>query len=226
MPRYPRSFIETTFFHVIVQGIDRMYIFNKSEDIKYYIKMMYRLAEEQNISILAYCIMNNHAHILLETEKVKYLSQYMHRLNTIYGKYFNKKYNRVGYVFRDRYKAEGIDNEEHKYNCINYIYDNPVNAGICEKPEQYPYSNYKKNNVRQNKDYVFIEIEEEKKEKWRKQIDEFLKEHNISLMELRENKTKLKQLLKLAKDKYNMSFRTLEKELEVSRETLRKLYSK
>ena len=226
MPRYPRSFIETTFFHVIVQGIDKMYIFNKSEDIKYYIKMMYRLAEEQNISILAYCIMNNHAHILLETEKVKYLSQYMHRLNTIYGKYFNKKYNRVGDVFRDRYKAEGIYNEEHKYNCINYIYDNPVNAGICEKPEQYPYSNYKKNNVSQNKDYVFIEIEEEQKEKWRKQIDEFLKEHNISLMELRENKTKLKQLLKLAKDKYNMSFRTLEKELEVSRETLRKLYSK
>ena len=142
MPRFPRSYIKTTFFHIITQGINKSYIFENEEDIKYYINIMYKLSEEHEIKIIAYCIMNNHAHMLIETEKIKELSKYMQRLNTKYGKYYNKKYNRVGYVFRDRYKSEGIYSEEHLYNCIKYIYDNPVKAHICNKAEEYPYSNY------------------------------------------------------------------------------------
>ena len=69
---------------------------------------MYLINEKYNIKIIAYCIMNNHTHMLLETTDLKNLSKYMQSLNTRYGKYYNKKYNRVGYVFRDRYKAEGI----------------------------------------------------------------------------------------------------------------------
>ena len=61
----------------------------------------------------------------------------MHCLNTRYGLYYNKKHKRIGYVFRDRYKAEGIYSEEQLYNCIKYIYDNPVKAGVCNKAEEY-----------------------------------------------------------------------------------------
>ena len=129
MPRFPRNYIKTTAFHVITQGINRSYIFENPEDIKYYIKVMYKLNEQCKIKIVAYCIMNNHAHILIETDKINNLSKYMQRLNTIYAKYYNKKYSRVGYVFRDRYKSEGIYSEEHLYNCIKYIYDNAK----CEK---------------------------------------------------------------------------------------------
>lgn len=137
MSRFPRSYIKTSFFHVITQGINKQYIFDQSEDIKYYIKIMYELLKEHNIEIIAYCIMNNHVHILIKTEIVKELSKYMQCLNTKYAKYYNKKYNRVGYVFRDRYKSEGIYSEEHLYNCIQYIYNNSVKAGICLKAEEY-----------------------------------------------------------------------------------------
>ena len=69
---------------------------------------MYRLKEKLDVQIIAYCIMNNHAHILIKTNNIHELGKYMQCLNTKYGKYYNKKYNRIGYVFRDRYKSEGI----------------------------------------------------------------------------------------------------------------------
>ena len=134
MPRYPRNLQKAICFHVITQGLNKSYIFEREEDIKYYIKTMYFLAKELKIQIISYCIMNNHAHMLLKINNIKDLSKYMQRLNTRYGKYFNKKYNRVGYVFRDRFKSEGIYSEKHLFNCIKYIYDNPVKAGMCKKP--------------------------------------------------------------------------------------------
>ena len=115
MPRYPRNYIKTHFFHIITQGINKNYIFENPEDIKYYIKIMYKLSKEYKIKLIAYCIMNNHAHMLLEVNELDNLIKYMHSINTRYGKYYNKRYNRVGYVFRDRYKSEGIYNEKHLY---------------------------------------------------------------------------------------------------------------
>lgn len=60
---------------------------------------MYDLLNEHKINMIAYCIMNNHTHILIESNSLKDLSKYMQRLNIRYSMYYNKKYNRVGYVF-------------------------------------------------------------------------------------------------------------------------------
>lgn len=84
MSRFPRSFIKTSFFHVITQGLNKNYIFQEVQDIKYYINTMYKLINEHEIKIIAYCIMNNHAHILVKTENLKELSKYMQRLNCRY----------------------------------------------------------------------------------------------------------------------------------------------
>ena len=94
MPRYPRSYLNTPFFHIMTQGINKSYIFDNSQDITYYISKMYNLENEHNIKVLAYCIMNNHAHILIRTDRVNQLSKFMQRLNTSYGRYYNKKYNK------------------------------------------------------------------------------------------------------------------------------------
>ncbi len=82
MSRLPRKCMKTSFFHVITQGIDKKFIFEKPEDIKYYIKIMYKIKEEHNINIIAYCIMNNHTHMLIETQLIEQLSKYMQRINT------------------------------------------------------------------------------------------------------------------------------------------------
>ena len=223
MSRFPRNYIKTTFFHVITQGINKNYIFEKAEDIKYHIKTMYKLSTQHEIKIIAYCIMNNHLHMLLKTDNIKELSKYMQRLNTTYAKYYNKKYNRVGYVFRDRYKSEGIYSEEHLYNCIKYIYDNPVKAGICNKAEEYPYSNYKKIDKNLEENYIFIDIDEDKKT-IEEVIQDFLIENNVELEELKNNNIKLKEIIKILKKKYNFSLREIAGKMKLGREKIRKFY--
>ena len=223
MSRIPRNYIKTSFFHVITQGINKSYIFERAEDIKYYIKIMYQLTLEQKIKIIGYCIMSNHAHMLIETEEINELSKYMQRLNTKYGKYYNKKYNRVGYVFRDRYRAQGIYTEKYLYNCLRYIYNNPVKAGICKNAEDYPYSNYKKIDGELDEDYTFIDIEDDDKNIG-EIIKKFLKENEMELTDLKREKRKLKELVIILKKQYNISLRNIAKELHMGRETIRKLY--
>lgn len=232
MPRFPRSYIKTSFFHVMVQGINKSYIFEEPENIKYYISTMHKLSKEQEIEIIAYCIMNNHAHMLIKTEQLKELSKYMQRLNTRYGKYYNKKHNRVGYVFRDRYKSEGIYSKRHLYNCINYIYNNPVKAGICKNAEEYPYSNYKKFNKTLsenydfiNENYVFIDIQEDVQKECKNIITEFLMENNLELDNLKKDKINLRKLIILLKVEYNVSLRKIAEELRLNRETIRRIYN-
>lgn len=225
MPRFPRNYLNTSFFHVMSQGIDKNFIFKDPIDIKFYTKNMYEIKDKYHIKIIAYCIMNNHTHILVETELIENLSKYMHCLNTRYGLYYNKKYKRVGYVFRDRYKAEGIYSEEQLHNCIKYIYDNPVKAGICSKPENYEFSNYRKINIITKEEYVFIDVEEDKKLLCKRLVKEFLEEKKLKLEELRNNKIELSELMKILK-KHNLSFRTISDAVNINRERLRREYNR
>jgi len=223
MPRFPRSYIQTSYFHVITQGLNKMYIFNSEDDIAYYIKLMKDLHKEYSIQIISYCIMNNHAHILIKTESIKELGKYMHRLNTMYAMHYNKKNNRVGYVFRDRYKAEGIYSEEHLYNCMKYIYNNPVKAGICKKPEDYKYSNYITVPETEDMKSTFIDVENENE--YIEYINNYLNNNNIKLEKILNNKNELKELIRTLKMEYGVSLRKIAKQLNIGREIVRKIYN-
>ncbi|MCI8700244.1 MAG: hypothetical protein HFJ47_02755 [Clostridia bacterium] len=226
MPRFPRSYIKTFLFHIVTQGINKSYIFENSNDIKYYINIMNLLSENCEVKILAYCVMNNHTHMLVETEQVEKLSKYMQRLNTKYAKYYNKKYERVGYVFRNRYCSQGIYNEEQLYNCMMYIYNNPVKAGICKEAKDYPYSNYKEIKVKLKEEYTFIDANEEPPIECKNIIKKFLKENNINLQELKEDSQRLEELITILKKDNGISLRKISEQLELNREKVRRLYNK
>ena len=122
MPRVPRSSFETSFFHVIIQGVNREYIFNKKEYIEAYLSLLDRYKKEYNISILAYCIMNNHAHLLIYTEEIQNMGKLMHKINGIYGQYYNKNENRVGI---DMLVNCGLVNDVSQIiynNIVRYLY--------------------------------------------------------------------------------------------------------
>ena len=127
--------------------------------------------------------------------------------------------------FRDRYKAEGIYNERYLYNCLKYIYDNPVKAGMCEKAEDYPYSNYKKIEEKLDETYKFMDVEEDNKKITEDIIKRFLKENNMELPALKKDKTKLKELIIILKEKHEISLRNIAKAINLSRETVRNLYN-
>lgn len=226
MPRKSRNSIKTSYYHIMTQGINKSYIFERTEDIKYYIKCMFKLKNDYSLKIIAYCIMNNHAHLLIKTELIEELSKYMQRLNIKYSHFFNKKYNRVGYVFRDRYKSEGIYDEEHLYNCIRYIYDNPVKAGICKHASEYPYSNYKKINRKINEQYSFIDDEETKEREYKNFIEDFLIKNNIKTTQIGENEDVLQEFITILKNKYKISLRKISEDLNINREKIRRIYNK
>lgn len=224
MPRISRNYSKTSYFHVITQGIDKRFIFNSKEDIQYYIKSIYILSKFENIKIISYCIMNNHAHLLLNVASIESLSKYMQRLNTKYAKYYNAKYDRVGYVFRDRYRSEGIYSEKQLYTCINYIYNNPVKAGICGHPSDYPYSNYHKVDIEKEQEYVFLDVDND--EIAEEVVKKYLTERNLQLNELLKSKSYLKELIILLKEKYGISLRKISEIININREKIRRIYNK
>ena len=142
MPRLARNALETSFFHIIIQGINREYIFENKEYIEKYLYLLKLNNETEKFKILAYCIMNNHAHILVYTEKVSEMSRIMQKINTSYARFYNSEKNRVGYVFRDRYFTQPIFDEMQLFNCISYIHYNPVIANMVIEASQYKYSTY------------------------------------------------------------------------------------
>lgn len=143
MSRIARKNLNTTFFHIIVQGINKEYVFSKNKYIEKYKNLLINNLKKYNVKIIAYCIMNNHAHILLYTENIEMMSSYMKSINTSYARYYNKEENRVGFVFRNRYESEPIYEQRYLLNCIAYIHNNPVKANIVDSVEKYKYSSYK-----------------------------------------------------------------------------------
>ena len=143
MPRVARKDLESTFFHIIVQGIEKIYIFDKEIYKKRYLKLMIEEGEKFGITILAYCIMDNHSHILININKIEDMSKFMHKVNFSFAQFYNYMENkRVGYVFRDRFLSEQIFNERYLLNCIIYIHNNPVKAKMVKSPNDYKYSSY------------------------------------------------------------------------------------
>lgn len=142
MPRYSRNALNGNFFHVIVQGLNKEYIFYQDIYKKKYKQLLIKESREYNIQIIAYCIMNNHTHILIFTESIEDMSKCMHKINTNYARFYNKENDRVGFVFRDRYYTQPVMNEKHLLTCIAYIHKNPVKAGLVENESEYEYSSY------------------------------------------------------------------------------------
>ena len=133
----------------------------------------------------------------------------------------------MGYVFRDRFKTEGIYEEKQFYNCIKYIYDNPVKAKICKKPEDYPYSNYKKIPIEMiDNKYSFIDIEEETEQNYKQTIAYFLKTRNLNEESLSKNHDELKKLVEILRNDYKLSLRKIAELLHIGREKVRKVYNK
>lgn len=142
MPRLPRKSYESSFFHVIVQGYEKEFIFNEDYLKEKYLNLFLTEIPKYGVELLGYCIMGNHAHNLIYCDSIEQMSLLMKTVNTQFANYYNKEKNRVGYVFRDRFLSEPIKNQQHLYSCIPYIHLNPVVAGIVSNVEDYKYSSY------------------------------------------------------------------------------------
>ena len=143
MARKSRTSIISSFVHVMVQGINKEFIFEENQNKKKYLNLLFSNIKKFNVDIISDCVMDNHSHLVFHFKEIEEISKLMHIINTLYAKWYNDKYDRVGYVFRDRYKIEEIQDLHHLYSCIKYVHNNPVKAGIVENPLDYKYSSYR-----------------------------------------------------------------------------------
>jgi len=139
MPRAARQLSKTGIYHAIMRGINQQRIFEDTDDFNYFYELLKDIVAESDLSLLAYVLMNNHAHFLLREGDFT-ITDLFRRLGTRYAYYFNKKYMRSGHLFQDRFKSEPVEDDTYFITVIAYILQNPVRAGACESPEQYRWS--------------------------------------------------------------------------------------
>jgi REP element-mobilizing transposase RayT len=89
--------------------------------------------------LIAWCLLGTHFHVIVECRREQ-LSLAMHRLNGTYAQRFNKRHDRRGHLFEERFSAWVIDTEEHLRAAVEYVVENPVAAGLCRHPEEWIWS--------------------------------------------------------------------------------------
>lgn len=140
MSRLPRKYSDTGIYHIMIRGNAKQDIFIGNQDKRKLLKVIFQKRAEELFIIYAYCIMLNHAHLVVQ-ESNESVSKFMKRITTSYASYFNKKYQRVGHVFQDRFKSQVIKDDSYLLSAIRYVHNNPEKAGISIK-EDYPWSSY------------------------------------------------------------------------------------
>ncbi len=126
-----RVFEDEGYVHITNRSVGRMILFEEDQDYKYFISLMSRYSKEKDITVCAYCLMDNHVHLLLHYRNNK-VSEFMQRTCGMYARYYNKKYEHIGHVFQGRYDMENIFDERYFLTVNRYIIQNPEKAGICD----------------------------------------------------------------------------------------------
>lgn len=140
MPRIMRQISSTKVYHLILRGIDKQDIFLSEKDYNKFLEILKETKKQYEYDIYSYCLMNNHVHMIIY-DKYDELPKIMQSIAIRYSIYFNKKYNRVGHLFQNRYLSKEIEDREYLKTACRYIHQNPQKAEI-EKTENYKWSSY------------------------------------------------------------------------------------
>lgn len=140
MPRAARKLSISGYMHVVIRGVGKQIIFEDTEDYRRFLSTIERFCRETEVKICAYCLMENHAHLLIRDEK-QMISQFMQKVGVSYSMYFNRKYERTGHVLQNRFFSECVEEESYLLVVLRYILNNPQKAGICET-SKYRWSSY------------------------------------------------------------------------------------
>jgi REP element-mobilizing transposase RayT/predicted XRE-type DNA-binding protein len=141
VPRQKRQESPTGYYHIMMRGINKEMIFRSDDFKSSFMEILSRKLEETEIEVAAYCIMDNHVHLVLKGELIE-IGILLKRVNTTFAMKLNSRMDRVGHVFQDRYKSQEVLSDEHLLQVVRYVHNNPVNAGITRECKGYSWSSY------------------------------------------------------------------------------------
>ncbi|SDE38369.1 hypothetical protein SPACI_039210 [Sporomusa acidovorans DSM 3132] len=141
MARKSREKSNSGIYHIILRGINRQSIFEDDEDRLKFIKDLAKYKEISQCRIFAYCLMDNHVHLLLE-ETQESISMMIQRVSSSYVIWYNRKHERCGHLFQERFKSEAIETNSYFLMVLRYIHQNPIKSKIINDVAAYQWSSY------------------------------------------------------------------------------------
>ena len=155
MARPLRIEYEDAYYHITTRGNEQKKIFKSDRDREKFLDYLESATERYSAVIHAYCLMDNHYHLLIQTPAGN-LSQIMQHINGAYTTYYNVKRKRYGHLFQGRYKALLVEADAYAQELSRYIHLNPVRAGMAEKPEEYRWTSYQSYiNVKKKPEWLY-----------------------------------------------------------------------
>lgn len=157
--------VENGYYHVYNRGVDRRLLFKRKRDYRYFTSLLMSYCtprvsgilpdqsqtwwrdklEPGEISMVAYCLMPNHFHLLLHQQTFDGVTRFMRRVMTAYVRWFNTTYERCGALFESKYKSVWIDNSDYLMYVSRYIHRNPLGlleVGPLKRLDEYEFSSY------------------------------------------------------------------------------------
>lgn len=142
MPRRARQKNNESIYHIMCRSVSEFLLFRDDQDKKYYLELLKRYTDKYKCKVYAYCMMSNHLHLHLDPAGYD-ISKFMLCTNIAYVRYYNKKYNRHGPVFQERFESRILDSDEYNLAVSAYIHNNAKDIeGYAGREEEYPFSSY------------------------------------------------------------------------------------
>jgi putative transposase len=141
MGRQSRIYVPDVSIHVIQRGNNGVALYRCNADYEIFLALLAR-AVRRRARVHAYVLMTNHFHLLVTPDEAGALSAMMRELDLRYTKYINGMYGRSGTLWNGRFRSFLIDSERYWLACLRYIEQNPLRAGLAERPELYRWSSH------------------------------------------------------------------------------------
>lgn len=140
LPRTPRIKSHTAIYHIMARSISEVRLFRSNDDKNKFLSYLKKYKDMFSFYVYSFCLMDNHVHLLIDSNGAD-VSKFMHNINQCYAQYYNRKYNRTGHVFGDRFKSKIADTDLSVMLISAYIHNNPKDIkGFKQHVENYKYS--------------------------------------------------------------------------------------
>lgn len=144
MPRIPRGQQGGYAYHVINRGNGRATVFHKPQDYEAFLSLLGEAKDRYRVKLLAFCLMPNHFHLVLEPAHQNALSQFMQWLLTSHVRRYHKHYGSSGHIWQGRFRSFPIQRDEHLITVMRYVLQNPVRSGLSSTAREWSWSSLRR----------------------------------------------------------------------------------
>lgn len=142
MSRRKTVFVKGGLYHLVNRAAFRTKVFKQAVHSNTFLQILKECARRYQVSIVAYCIMPNHFHLVVQQSGQKSISDFMRALQRKFAWLYNLGNKRSGAVFEGRFRSNEVNDDPYLFTLLAYVHLNPVKAKLCKQPSEWPHSNY------------------------------------------------------------------------------------